>query len=299
MDTDIIHPFGEHHEWNESFYFSFYDREMDITAFMRIGLKPNKDEKSLFCFLMTPDGLIGLRGAEGYRDASLRVQGVEFHKVEAEKRWGLSFKGMMGKLTEDGMVPIEAEFDLRWESLNDVFDYRACVSGEKERISQKVASEHLEQFGKVIGELRIGDRRYAIDALGERDHSWGIRDWTAPRMWIWLTAQFSDRCALNVTKLTVDEGVVDAGFIHLDGKNLPVVGAGIDTIYRDNGGPERFEMVLTDDSGCEHRVFAEILREACMPFHGDGGTSVMYETLARYEFEGRVGYGIAEYLIRQ
>jgi len=299
MDTDIIHPFGEHHEWNESFYFSFYDRERDITAFMRIGLKPNKDEKSLFCFLMTPDGLIGLRGAEEYGDASLKVQGVEFQKVEAERQWDLRFHGMMGKLTEDGMVPIEAEFDLRWESLNDVFDYRACVSGEKERISQKVASEHLEQFGKVTGELRIGDRRFGIDALGERDHSWGIRDWTAPRMWIWLTAQFSDRCALNVTQLTVDEGVVDAGFIHLDGGNLPVMKARIDTAYRDNGGPERFEMALTDDSGREHRVFAEILREACMPFHGDGGTSVMYETLARYEFEGRVGYGIAEYLIRQ
>jgi hypothetical protein len=28
MDTDIVHPKGAHVEWNESFYFSFYDKKM-------------------------------------------------------------------------------------------------------------------------------------------------------------------------------------------------------------------------------------------------------------------------------
>ena len=36
---------GTDKEWNESFYFNLYDKENDICVFMRIGLKPNKDER--------------------------------------------------------------------------------------------------------------------------------------------------------------------------------------------------------------------------------------------------------------
>jgi hypothetical protein len=38
-----------------------------------------------------------------------------------------------------------------------------------------------------------------------------------------------------------------------------------------------------------------------LPFASPDGSelSVMYETLARYEYEGMTGYGIAEYLVRK
>ncbi|MFA5313124.1 MAG: hypothetical protein WC375_07415, partial [Methanomassiliicoccales archaeon] len=58
MEYDIIHEAGEQKDWNESFYFNFYDRGNDLTGFMRIGLVPNKKEKTVFCFLMLPDGSV-------------------------------------------------------------------------------------------------------------------------------------------------------------------------------------------------------------------------------------------------
>lgn len=301
MDTDIIHPFGDHAEWSESFYFNFYDRINDVCGFMRIGLKPNKNEKSVFCFFMLPDGsIVGLKGGSPYNGPDLAVNGLTFTKVEPEKHWKMEFAGIMAKMASPP-VPLKASFSLDFTALNDVFDYRACVSGHKEEISKSVASEHLEQFGRVTGTLKVGDKKFTIDALGERDHSWGVREWTAPKMWIWLTCQFSESEALNVTKLAVEQGEVDAGFIHLHDKSIPLDAVRIDTTFTPEGGPRSFRMNLTDRDGKIHEVEAEIIKQAMLPFEGPDKKSlaIMYETLARYRMDGKVGYGIAEYLIKK
>ena len=148
--------------------------------------------------------------------------------------------------------------------------------------------------------LRIGTKEYVLDGHGERDHSWGVRDWTAPKMWIWLTCQFSEKSALNVTKLVMDAGEVDAGFIHLDSKNVPLMKVDIDTSWDANREPKGLEMKLKDKEGNGHHVRADVMRKAVVPFASRDGTSLslMHENLARYEMGSRVGYGIAEYLIR-
>lgn len=300
MDSDILHKKGDHTEWSESFYFNFYDKAKDVCAFMRIGLKPNKNERSMFCFFLLPDGSIaGIKGQDPYK-CELAVNGLSFEKVQPEKRWKLTYSGVLAKPGLQ-VVPVRAAFSLEFEALNDMFDYRACVGGEKERIAQSVASEHLEQFGSVKGTVHIGDLTLEVDGLGERDHSWGIREWNAPKMWIWLTCQFSKDRALNLTKLVVDAGEVDAGFIHLDGKSTPVVASTVNTSYNEDGSPRSLDIILMGPSGEEYHVFADVMKKATLPFESPDGRvlSLMYETLACYRFDGQTGYGIAEYLIRK
>ena len=204
----------------------------------------------------------------------------------------------------DGRNPAEQEkvtFDLTFDALNAMFDYRECVDAESEKLSQKVASEHLEQFGRASGSLKVGEQEFAISGLGERDHSWGVRDWNAPQMWVWLTAQFADGFAFNVTKLFMEEGEVSAGFIYLDGRNLPVVKADIETVLDADGTPRSLTIKLQDKYGGKHHADAEVLREVLMPFPSRDGksTSIMHETLAEYRFARKKGYGIAEYLVRK
>ena len=302
MDTDVLHTPGDDREWNESFYFNVYDKGNDVCMFMRIGLKPNMDERSVFCFIMMPDGsLVGIKDTERLGDPSLNAKALRFEIVEAEKRWKISFKGHLGKMGANGPIPISVNFSLTFDARNAIFDYRECVSGESERIAQKVASEHLEQFGKVSGTLLVGSERFEISGTGERDHSWGVRDWNAPRMWIWLTAQFSEVLAFNLTKLFVDEGEVTAGFVHEGGRNIPIVGAQVSTVLENDGSPRSLELLMTDKNGIEYRASATVLKVARMPFPGRDGKkmSVMHETLAEYQFKGRTGYGIAEYLNRE
>jgi len=300
MDTDIIHSKGNHIEWNESYYFSFYDKKNDICAFMRIGLKPNKFLKNIFCFFMMPDGsYVGLKEDDKYEDDLLIAKNLKFNKIEPEKKWNLVYDGKLMNFADRHFV--DASFDINFESLNEIFDYRDCVSGIKEKISQSVASEHLEQFGKATGKLNIGGNIYSIEGLGERDHSWGTRDWNAPKMWIWLTCQFSEDLALNVTQLTVSEGVVDAGFIHINGENIPLIKATIDTKYAKDGAPEKFKMELVDKKGNLHKVDAKIIKNVKLLFTSCNGKkqSIMHETLSEYQMDGKTGYGIAEYLIRE
>ncbi|MEA2055985.1 MAG: PEP/pyruvate-binding domain-containing protein [Candidatus Thermoplasmatota archaeon] len=300
QDTDVIHGFGNEKEHNESFYFNFYDKKQNICGFMRIGLKPNKDEKSMFCFLMMPDDTnIGMRGLEKFKNDKLSVDPLSFVKKKSEKKWALRYGGPMVDVKDKNKAH-KVSFELVFDSLNDIFNYRDCVSGHAEEISKNVASEHLEQYGRVKGKISVDGKEFEIDSLGDRDHSWGIRDWTSPKMWVWLTSQFSEKVALNVTKLIVKEGKVDAGFIHLDGKNHPLIHSVIDTKYDRKGAPKSFTLKLKDKEGKTYEVSAKVLRYVMLPFEGEGkNLSVMYETLARYTLDKKIGYGIAEYLIRK
>jgi len=60
------------------------------------------------------------------------------------------------------------------------------------------------------------------------------------------------------------------------------------------------KMVLEGKMGGVYRVQADVLKEALLPFASKDGRTlyVMHETLARYTFDDIIGYGIAEYLIR-
>lgn len=302
MDTDVIHPVGDHKEWNESFYFNFYDKTHDLCMFMRIGLKPNLDERSMFCFIMMPDGsVVGKKDRTELGDGSLDVGSLRFQMMEAEKRWRMEFDGTMPRMVGGEPVPVKVRFDLQFESLNPMFDYRESVDEVGEAMSKDVAAEHLEQFGRATGTLTVGEESFGISGLGERDHSWGVRDWNAPKMWIWLTAQFSGSLAFNVTKLFVEGGEVVGGFFHMNGNNIPLVKADIRTTLDPDGTPRSLAISLVDKNGGKHRLTAEVMREVLMPFPGrDGKTmSVMHETLAEYTFNCQKGYGIAEYLVRR
>ena len=300
MNYDTLHQPGADREWNESFYFNFYDPHNDICGFMRIGLKPNMDERSMFFFLMLPDGrAVGMRGVAPAGDGSLSVKGLEFIMLEPERRWRLRYQGPMARMGVEEVTMVS--MDLTFDCLAPTYDYRRSVGAEGERIARQVASEHLEQFGQVSGTIDIDGQRTTVDGLGERDHSWGVRDWNAPKMWFWITAQFDKGTALNVTKLFTEDGEVSAGFVHLDGRTVPLAHADIVTSLDARGWPSSLEMALTDSEGGTHMVTVEVMRSVQVPFVGRDGksSSLMHETLARYVWRGRTGYGIAEVLLRQ
>ena len=121
MDTDIVHHKGSHIEWNESFYFSFYDKKNDICAFMRIGLKPNKPLKNMFCFFMLPDGsYIGLKDDDKYENDILSAKSLTFNKIQPEKKWNLTFDGKL--LNFSNKKSVDVSFNFGFESLNKIFD---------------------------------------------------------------------------------------------------------------------------------------------------------------------------------
>jgi hypothetical protein len=160
-------------------------------------------------------------------------------------------------------------------------------------MSSKVASEHYEQFGKAVGKIEIDGEVLEIEALGERDISRGVREWGSPKMWMWINSQFSNDEAFNITKLSVDEGDIDAGYFHVHGVNEALIKADIDVEFN-NGIPSKFRMILRDKKGSQYSVDGEIIRMGMIPVDGD---MMLIETLSRYNWDGKGGYGVAEFLV--
>jgi hypothetical protein len=300
-DTDIVHPVVRHIDWNESFYFNVYDKDKDICAFMRIGLKPNRLEKNVFCYLMMPDETtIGMKDTASYDGPTLAASGLKFQKTPQTKEWLLDYTGAMKRTVGGTVEKKKVTLSLRFVGRNDVYDYALSKLADRETFSLIAAAEHVEQFGQLNGELMLDGERSSIGGLGERDHAWGVGDWVAPTIWIWLSCQFSEDFAFNLTKLIVDQRVVDAGFVYNEGRNEPIVRAEVVTEYAKGGGPDTLKVWLTNDKGKVYEVLGEVLRTAKLPYSGvlERNVPIMYESLAKFTHGENIGYGIAEYLIR-
>jgi len=307
MNTDILHSPGKHKQWNESFYFNWYDQKQKICSFTRIGLTPNTGQKNMFLFFMFPQRKkLGMRKNESLgelpseKNLILNVDELSFTRKEPEKEWHLSYDGTLVDPYQEHNASVPVQFDIDFVGLHPIFNYRDCpLSKVQEKLSQNVASEHLEQYGKITGTLTVADEHYEINALGERDHSWGVRNWTDPKRWVWLTCQFNKDLAFNITKLTVAEGDIDAGFVHVNKRTLPIKKVSIDTAYSKHNEPILFTLSMTTTTNETFDVQASVKDKIHVPFQNGKNKSMMYENLAKYTYKNNIGYGIAEYLIKQ
>ena len=280
----------KHEEWNESYYFNFHDKKNDLTAFMRIGNKVNKNEKSMFFYLMSKEIMAGIKLETLCDETPWSIAGLDYEEIETGK-WNLKFNGpIFNPLTKE---EFKVEMDVIWEALNPIMDYVDCVDEKQAEMSSNVASEHYEQFGKASGKIEVNGELFEIDGLGERDLSRGVREWGSPKMWMWINSQFSHENAFNITKLSVDEGDIDAGFFYNNQINEPLIKSDIN-VEINNGIPSSFKMNLIDKRGSEYRVSGEVIRFGMIPV--DERMNLI-ETLSKYKWEGKEGYGIAEFLI--
>jgi hypothetical protein len=161
----------------------------------------------------------------------------------------------------------------------------------------KVSSEHYEQAMRVKGSIRIGNREIPFDGSGHRDHSWGVRDWAAPRLWTWLTCQFGEELAFNLSRVAIASVDIYNGFVTREGENFPLRRAVLQTEFEEDGVTQsslgfRFE----DAGGKVIDVTGDVL--TVIPLHLESGDrrTLVNEALTEFRGEGRTGYGIAEYL---
>jgi hypothetical protein len=291
MDANLEN-LKKHEEWNESYYFNFHDQKNDLTGFMRIGNKVNKNEKSMFFYLMSPKLTAGIKLETPCNDKPLNIAGLEYQELESGI-WKLKYNGSIFNPLAEVPVEYKVNMDVTWEALNPVMDYINCVDEKQVEMSSNVASEHYEQFGNATGIIEIDNEVFEIDALGERDLSRGVRAWGSPKMWMWINSEFSPDEAFNITKLSVDEGDIDAGYFYTKSVNEPLIKSDIDLEFN-NGIPSKFTMNLFDKKGTEYPVNGEVIRFGMIPV--DGGM-ILIETLSKYNWNDKEGYGIAEFLI--
>ncbi|MBL77987.1 MAG: hypothetical protein CL459_03300 [Acidimicrobiaceae bacterium] len=187
--------------WNESYYLDWFDPEGRGGGYVRLGLYPELGVSWFWCCLVEADGptvFVVDQEAPLPREPGLEVRapglwadlvveapldhfsvGVEAFGVAVDDPAEAYRSGPAGLLGD--RIPVG--LDLGWETDGpDTGDLWAFHYG--------VATRY-EVPCRVAGEVLVGDRRIDLDGWGQRDHSWGVRDWWADG-WTWCSGRLED-----------------------------------------------------------------------------------------------------------
>jgi len=275
--------------WRESYYFNFVDDRTGIYGFTTIGWRVNENEVDGLLVVIKGGNLwfaypaVNRRFDAPWESIELpkdtRVGRLHYDMVAPFRHWRLCLDSVKNFL------------DLDFNCFTPVYDYNA----EKQSLSSKVAQEHYEQSGVVRGALRVRGREIKIDGTGQRDHSWGVRDWGGVEGWRWITAQFGKRFSFNVFSISDGDEEIAGGFVFDGEDNSRIVESRIHLDFRADGQtPRAADIELVDEKGRRHIIRAEIFHVVPLKRH----EAFIKECFARFSYEGMEGCGVVERLHR-
>ncbi|MCC7078109.1 MAG: hypothetical protein IT198_13385 [Acidimicrobiia bacterium] len=296
-EDEALHPAGDLPHWQESFYFNWSDPEREVLGLARIGYRFADDRV---------DGLVlSIRGGRPefcYPAVNLRRQGPW-----TDQNPDKGFRA--GRLVFEILEPLSRfrlrldgthSMDLVWEATTPPLDF----GDSQGSFRSEMAAEHFEQAGTVRGWTEFRGHRSDVDGRGQRDKSWGPRDWGSLVGWDWVSGQFEDGTAFNATRVRGPDGtVVPAGFVHHDGETRHLTDIAIDYTWgRRPHLPESARLVLTDSAGVDWRVQATALGRCPLARNG----AWLEEIRARFEMDGGPagttvsgpGHGVIEHVWR-
>ncbi len=293
---ELYHPPGEGPWWGESWYFDFATRDGSLGGYARLGLYPNQGVAWYWaCVVGEGRPLVSVvdHDVSPPRAPSLEIRADGLwadHNVETPFdhmtlgceafALGLGDPAEMYGSPRGDRVPFG--LDLEWETDGAAYAYPPGTT-------------RYEVPCRVHGEVLVGDERIAVDAIGERDHSWGERDWWVLG-WTWSAGWLDDGTRFHGTTVRLGDDVVPyhPGFVQPPGGPL----AGVDhTAATQALGQHGFPTSATTSYGdlslvVEPVAFAPVLLE-----DGAGRVSRFPRALCRYRdpATGRTGAGWAEW----
>src|SRR3546814_9052230 len=94
-------------------------------------------------------------------------------------------------------------------NVRNIFPILDVIHDDMGSLSRSFAANHFEAAGEVKGEVRIVGKRIAIDGLCYRDHSWGVRDWSAALLTHrWFTGTFGPALSFGLTTWHDADGIM-------------------------------------------------------------------------------------------
>ena len=307
---DFAHPVEGDGAWSESYYFNGYDPETDAGLFTRIGVRPNEGTMDVGLSVWLPGTelamVFGVREQREMVDTGLEVNGVRYERRAPMKEWRLTCDAdaLMRDLTDPSRPTgeIRLRMDLTFSALIPAVGVDGSPtggSGAAEATRGTVGKGHLEQAGHWTGWIEAAGVRHELgpEARGNRDKSWGPRRWGGPQMWRWFSINVGDDVHFGGIRIGTEAGDLHRGWVWRDGEHVSIRDWHVRSELADDGVTHRVTHVrATDKRGRTHELRGDVLRVAGMPRRAGQRATVVNEGLARWTYEGRTGYGIAEYL---
>lgn len=302
-------PLSDDSLWRESYYFDFYDPESDLAYFSSIGNRMNKGNMgSVVALVWGDETYVRKDYSHPTENEAIHVSGLLYEAETPNEEWRIRHLGQINEFEPESdamrMSPDEfpsrdhplytLDMDISFEGLHDPQYYEPDEDARE--LFSNLYHGHSDQGGIVTGEVTIGDRTVEIDGVGERDHSWGIRDWRDPDGWQWISAIFDRDTAVNFWRVNRDDATAVEGYLHLGGESRPVEEVTIDTAFRDDEvTQDSFEVDVTDEADRRFTFSASALTVVPVDFEYESEVTTIRRTPTRYEADGERGYGWSEY----
>jgi len=202
-------------------------------------------------------------------------------------------------------VPVRIRLDFL--PATPAVDFCEGLPGDLLESLRPLGAHHLEQSGVFRGEVVVDGRRFGFEGTGSRDHSWGIRDWSAADHWRLFTVRFGDDLAVHALAVSVRGRLIEGGFLWREGR-VEVLRQVRHAARREGGRVASVELEVAAATGPPLLLRGQVERTLVVPVDleprparhlaGRPYRLLLHENFTRYAAGGRVGYGMAEFTQR-
>ncbi|WP_354700652.1 hypothetical protein DSM112329_00937 [Paraconexibacter sp. AEG42_29] len=234
-DDSGRHEPGPEQTWNESWYFDAVSDDGTLGVYVRLGRLPNR-EVALYTAAIVGPGRPAVMVVDDA--APLPAQDDESQVIDIEglratqrceeplQRFRVTLAGVGAAHADESEplraepgTPVDVELDLVWETDGVPYQWRP--------------STRYEIPCRVSGTVRVGDEEIAFAGPGQRDHSWGSRDWWAAD-WMWSGLHLEDGTRTHTVTTPAAPGM-GVGYIQAGGEVLEIATATSTEVVADNG----------------------------------------------------------------
>ena len=222
------------------------------------------------------------------------LNGLSVRSLNGARDYKLDYKNELGACAFDlTFKGLHRPFDPNDPNENPLLEASAAKPADA-RLGHEWANGHFEVKGHITGELELRGKRYKVDCHDGMDHSWGPRRELGTRAVSWISVNFGDEFCMhlavpmNIRAGEVSYDPVRFGFIVEHGEVFGVIEASV--------GAARVDMLPVSN-----RIRVRDVRGRTFEFNGAavGGhpwhnfnpCHVCYQSLMRYDWNGKVGYG--------
>jgi hypothetical protein len=201
-DDESAHAATGEPLWSESWYADFADAASGFGGWVRVGLIPNQQTAWLHALLCGPElptvAVVDFEVPLPADPWALQTGAVDFthfvgdplhtYRIGLHGR-GQSFPDPAALLRGEQGAPVEVAIDLLWSTDGTPYKYRLTT--------------RYEIPCTVSGTVTVDGRRYTIDSVpGQRDHSWGVRDWWGMD-WGWSALHLDDGTHVHAVDIRI------------------------------------------------------------------------------------------------
>lgn len=190
------HEPGDEDLWNESWYFDFVDPAQKIGGWIRLGLVPNQNVAWINGLLCGPDmptiAIVDLEAP--LPDDPMQVHcaagDLTMEITEPLQTYRVTLRGP-AQAYDDPAAPLRGETGRPTELTMDL-----VLRTEGMPYQYRITPRYEIPCG-VSGTVTADGQSYQLDSVpGQRDHSWGVRDWWSME-WVWSALHLDDGTRLH------------------------------------------------------------------------------------------------------